>query len=141
MRKIIQTIIVFISAIALLFVANSAPAQKRWKIIEMGESGQQVNFLMSEEECAAEDAEQTRLEEIRAVRKKEESNIRFLSLEMCESGQTISFAMSAEEIQKAKLIGADQLKKTRTREQEVKVAHDEFELCECGEIIIFDKSP
>ena len=141
MRKIIQTIIVFILAMALLFVANSAPAQKRWKIIEMGESSQQVKFLMSEEECAAEDAEKARLEEIRAARKKEASNIRFLSFEMCESGQTISFPMSAEEIQRVKLIEADQLKGTRTVKQEVKVAHEGVELCECGEIIIFEKSP
>ena len=141
MRKIIQATIVFILAMALLFVANSTQAQKRWKIIEMGESGQQVKFLMSEEECTAEDAEKARLEEIRAARKKEESNIRFLSLEMCESGQTISFAMSAEEIQRAKLIEAAQLKATRTGEQEVKAAHEGFELCECGEIIIFEKSP
>ena len=141
MRKIIQTIIVFILAMALLFVANSAPAQKRWKIIEMGESSQQVKFLMSEEECAAEDAEKARLAEIRTARKKEALNIRFLSFEMCESGQTISFPLSAEEIKKAKLIETDQLKEMRTGEQELKVPHDRAELCECGEIIIFYKSP
>jgi hypothetical protein len=141
MRKIIQPIIVLMLAMTLVFVANSAPAQKRWKIIEMGESSQQVKFLMSEEECAAEDAEKARLEEIRAARKKEASNIRLLSLEMCESGQNISFPMSAVEIQKAKLIEADQLKEMRTVEQEVKVAHEGVELCECGEIIIFHKSP
>ena len=141
MSKIIQATIVFILAMALLFVANSTQAQKRWKIIEMGESSQQVNFLMSEEECAAEDIEKAKLEEIRAARKKEESNIRFLSIEMCESGQAISFTMSAEEIQTAQLMEAAQLREKRTGEQEVKVAHEEFELCECGEIIIFEKSP
>jgi len=141
MRKIIPTIMVIILAMAMSLVANPALSQKRLKIIEMGEGCQQVEFLMSEEECAAEDAEKAKLEEIRAASKKEESIIRFVTFEMCESGQTVSFPMSAEEIQKAMSSDAGQLKEALARGKEQKVAHDEIELCESGEKIIFYKFP
>lgn len=141
MRKIIKASIGIILPMALSLIVTPLLAQERWKIIEMGEGCAQVQFLMSEEECAAEDAEKVRLEEIRAARKKTESNIRFVTFEMCESDQTISYPMSVEEIQKALLREADQLKKALPKENELKVAYDEIELCESGEKIIFYKSP
>jgi hypothetical protein len=128
-------------AMVLSLAANSTLAQKRWKIIEMGESCQPFAILMSEEECAAEDAEKARLEEIRAARKKEESIIRFVTFEMCESSETVSFPMSAEEIQKAMSSGAEQPKEALAREKEQKIAHTEIELCESGEKIIFYELP
>lgn len=141
MCKIIQIIIVIVLAMILSLVANPALSQKRWKIIEMGKSCQQVQFLMSEEECAAEDAEKARLEKVRAAMTKEESNIQLVTFEMCESGQTISFPMSPEEIEESISREADQLNKALARNKDVKVAYDETELCECGEKIIFYKLP
>lgn len=140
MRIIIKTSIIIVLAMALSFVANPILAQQRWEIIEMGESCQEVRFKMSEEECAAEDAEKARLEEMRAVRKKEESMIRFVNFEMCESGQKVSFPMSAEEMQKAIAREAGQFKKSLPRDNELQVEYDEHELCESGEKIIFYKS-
>jgi hypothetical protein len=139
MRKLIPTIIMV--AMAFLWVANPALSQKRWKSIDMGEGCQEVQFLMSEEECAAEDAEKARLEKIRAAKAKEESIIRFVNFEMCESGQTISFAMSAEEIQKVMSGETGQIKEAPIMEQELGAVHDEIALCESGEKIIFYKLP
>ena len=141
MRKLIPKIIVIILTMALLLVANPALSQKRWKVFEMGEGCEEVKFLMSEEECAAEDAEKARLEEIRAAGAKEESIIRLVTFEMCESGQTVSFPMSDEEIQKAMSGETGQIKVAPIMEQELEVTHDVIELCESGEKIIFYKLP
>jgi hypothetical protein len=141
MRKIIKTSSVIVLAVIWSLVANPTLAQERMKIIEMGESCQQVQFSMSEEECAAEDAAKARLGQVRARRIKEESKIRSLSYEMCESGERISFPMSAEEIQMAISREAEQLKAALAREKKPKVSYDEVELCESGEKIIFFKSP
>ena len=141
MHSILKTSIVVTLAIALSLVANPIRAQERLKIFEIGESCQQVQFKMSEEECAAEDAENARFEELRTALKEEQSNIRFVNFEMCESGQSISFPMSAEEIQKAIAREALQLKQPLPEENQLKVEYDEHELCESGERIIFLKSP
>ncbi len=128
---------------AVTLTAGLATAGEKMKVYEMGESGQTVEFKMTAEEIAAENAENARLAAINADNR-QKSITRFLVIEMGESGQNVSFPMSAEEIQRTVLKEAQEAAQ-RTAQQNMRankpnVPVDECELCESGEIITFVKT-
>ena len=59
MRKVILTAISILAMVIIVSI-NTASAEKRHIVIEMGESGQTVSFPMTSEEIAAIDAENAR---------------------------------------------------------------------------------
>ncbi len=139
--KLIKSILVMVMAVTL--TAGLATAGEKMKVYEMGESGQTVEFKMTAEEIAAENAENARLAAINADNR-QKSITRFLVIEMGESGQNVSFPMSAEEIQRTVLKEAQEAAQ-RTAQKNIKtnkpnVPVEECELCESGEIITFVKT-
>ena len=96
MRKVILTAI-SILAMMIMVSISTASAEKRYIVIEMGESGQTVSFPMTAEEIAAIDAENARQVKIKALNSQQNAS-RFKTIEMGESGQIVSFLMTPEEI-------------------------------------------
>lgn len=136
--KLIKTI--FVTAMAMILTCGLSSAGERMKAIEMGESGQTVLFRMSPEEIAAEDAEAARIAALIASKPKEPMTETY---EMAESGEAITFPMSAEEIKIAEGREAERAAKRAASKlknpNKPNVVVEEFELCECGEIITFTK--
>ncbi len=96
MRKVILTAI-SILAIVIMFSINTASAEKRHIVIEMGEGDQTVSFPMTDEEIAAIDAKNVNLAQDRVLNS-HKSIPRYKSIEMGESGQIVSFLMTPKEI-------------------------------------------
>lgn len=117
-------------------IINPAVAEDRVKVFEMAESGITIEFKMTPEEIAAEDAERAK----QAARKETSGNNsqpRMNVYEMAESGQTFSFPMTPEEIaaedaQNVNLVAINKRKSEAQRKQVII-----FELAESGEIIEF----
>ena len=96
MRKIILTAI-SILAMVIIVSLNTASAEKRHIVFEMGESGQTVSFPMTADEIAAIDAENTKQRKNKALNSQQNAS-RFKIIEMGESGQIVSFLMTPEEM-------------------------------------------
>jgi hypothetical protein len=96
MKKYITIITGILFLIVGLIVTPVVAAEKQ-KIYEMGESGQTVSFVMTEEEIAAEDTEKEKIATNRGS-KEDKQRQRRRAFEMGESGQTISFRLTADEI-------------------------------------------
>ena len=96
MRKVILTAISILAMVIIVSI-NTALAEKRHIVIEMGESGQTVSFPMTEEEIAAIDAENAR--QVKSVAlNSQKTALRFKTIEMGEGGQIVSFLMTPEEM-------------------------------------------
>ena len=95
MIKYITTLAIFLT-FAFVFVVNPAAAEGRYKIFEMGESGQTVSSLMTLEEIVTKDAEEQRFSEIR--RKSSIDDRQTIAYEMAESGMLIEFPARVNEI-------------------------------------------
>lgn len=124
--------------IGVFLTIHPAWAEERVKVYELAESGITIEFKMTPEEIAAEDAEIAK----QLARKEKEaaktnSRQRFKVYEMAESGQTFSFPMTQEEIAKedaenSKLVTTKKLKRKEPKRQ-VEI----FELAESGITIEF----
>ena len=77
--------------------AGIALADERVKVIEMGESGQIVEFPMSPEEIASENQENARLAAIRKAKLKN-SQKHVVAFELAESGIVIEFSDTTSDI-------------------------------------------
>jgi len=130
-------IIITILSIPGIFLRISQAAEdKRVIAIEMGESGQTVEFPMSPEEIAAEKAENARLTTIRQAKLKKPEE-RKKVIEMGESGQTLEFPMSPEEIATEDADNARLVVLRKTRFNKSKKSVISFEMAESGIIIEF----
>ena len=96
MRKVILTSISILAMVIIVSI-NTASAEEKHIVIEMGESGQTVSFPMTTEEIATVAADSARMVQ-GGVLKLHKTARRFKTIEMGEGGQTISFLMTAEEI-------------------------------------------
>ncbi len=96
MRKVI-VIAISILAMVIIVSLNTASAEKRHIVFEMGESSQTVSFPMTPEEIAASNTDNARLVKGGAL-KSQKPAPRFKTIEMGESGQIVSFLMTPEEM-------------------------------------------
>jgi hypothetical protein len=134
--KNIIIIIAILSTFGILLRNSDAAEEKRVIVIEMGESGQIVEFPMSSEEISDEDAKNTRLVAIREAKLKKPEERKQI-IEMGESGQFVEFQMSPEEIaaedaENARLAAIREARLKKPQKQVVT-----FELAEIGIIIEF----
>ena len=115
---------------------NAAMAEERVKVFELAESGQVIEFPMTAEEIAAEDAEKARQAALRNARAKAPQE-RLERIELAESGGVIEFPMTADEIAAEDAENARraamQAKHAKPAEKTVMV----FELAESGGVIEF----
>ena len=135
MKNIILNIVA-ISVPAIFLIFNSAGAEERVRVFEMGEGGFTVEFPMTSEEIAAAD---TAYGKIIAASKKSVGNLsnRVKVFEMGESGYTVEFRMSAAEIAAA---NAENARLAALRSTNPAAAPDNkvrFELAESGHIFEF----
>ena len=134
--KNVIIIIAILSTLGTFLKISQAVEEKQVMVIEMGESGQTVEFPMSPEEVAADSSENARLAAIRQAKlKKPEERKRVI--EMGESGQTVEFPMGPEEIASedaanARLAAIRQAGLKKPRKQGAT-----FELAESGALIEF----
>ena len=118
-------------AIGMVLTINPALAGDRVKFHEMAESGITIEFEMTFEESAAEDAEHAGLTALReASNNNPPKSVKVF--EMGESGQSASFPMTAEEIsakdsENARLAA---IRKARSDEQKKQIVT--YELAESG---------
>ena len=75
---------------------STAAAEKRHIVIEMGEGGQTVSFLMTAKEITAIDAEKQRLSEVRKKSSVDEKQT--VAYETAESGMLIEFPERVSEV-------------------------------------------
>ena len=110
-------------------------AGDRFKVYELAESGVTIEFKMSPEEIAAEDAENARLAAIREANSNR-SQERLNEIEMGEGG-TISFPMSVEEIaaENSKNARRAAITEARSKKREDQVVT--YELPDGGPLIEF----
>ena len=135
MKNIIVTAFTLL-AMSMLLTINSAFGEDRVKVYEMAESGVTIEFPMTAEEIAAEDAEHAK----KAARKeavKNNSAQRLKVYEMAESGQTFSFPMTSAEIaaEDAENASRAAIRKSKSEEHQKQVVI--FELAESGVAIEF----
>ena len=96
MRQVILTAI-RILAMVIIVSLNTASAEKRHIVFEMGESGQTISFPLTPEEITAVDADNAR--QVKGgVLKSQKTESRFKTIEMGEGGQIVSFLMTPEEM-------------------------------------------
>jgi hypothetical protein len=136
MRKIILTAISILSLV-IMVSTNSAAAEKRRLIFEMGESGQTVSFPMTSEEIADHEVDIEGLMQIGASISQTIAP-RFITFEMGESGQAFSFPIASEDIK------AENSNKPRISGIRKKSTVDErqpviYEMAESGVLIEFFK--
>lgn len=134
MKNTIAYTLIMILGIFLTF--NAAMAAERLKVIELAESGEFIEFPMTAEEIAAEDAELARRAAVRNARAKAPQE-RVERIELAESGDVFEFPMSAAEIASEDAKNARQaavrVKRTNLDKKTVVV----FELAESGHMIEF----
>jgi hypothetical protein len=94
-----RQIILILSLLVMISFINAgiALANERVKVIEMGESGQIVEFPMSPEEVASENEKNTRLATIREAKLRKQKKHR-VTYELAESGIIIEFPVTSPEI-------------------------------------------
>ena len=134
--KNVIIIIAILSTLGILLRISQAAEEKRVIVIEMGESGQTVEFPMSPEEITAEKAKNDRFAAIRQTKLKKPEE-RKQVIEMGESGQAVEFLMSPEEIAAE---DAENARFAATREARLKKPQKQVvtsELAESGIIIEF----
>ena len=134
MRKTILTAISILAMVVIVSL-NTAAAEEKRIVIEMGESGQTVSFPMTSEEIAAADADKSKLVQGGALNPQKTAP-RFKTIEMGETGQIVSFLMTPEEIateddEKSRFAGNRKLSSDYGRLITV------FEMAESGMLIEF----
>ena len=134
MRKVILTSISILAMVIIVSI-NTASAEEKHIVVEMGESGQTVSFPMTTEEIATVAADSARMVQ-GGVLKLQKTVRRFKTIEMGEGGQTVSFLMTAEEIT------AEDTEKRRLSEIRRKSSVDDrqtiaYETAESGMLIEF----
>ena len=134
MKKFIQTAISILAMVTIVSI-NTAAAEKRHIVIEMGEGGQTVSFPMTAEEIAAVDAENSKQRKSNALNSQQNAS-KFKIIEMGESGQIVSFLMTPEEM------AAEDAEKRRLSEIRRKSYVDDrktiaYETAESGMLIEF----
>lgn len=92
MKNIILTLGTLL-ALGIFIIIEPAMAEQRVKIFELAESGQTIEFSMTPEEIAAEDAENERLAELREAKLKMPQKC-VEGFELAESGAIIEFPSS-----------------------------------------------
>ena len=134
--KNVIIIIAILSTLGIFLRISQASEEKRVIVIEMGESGQTVEFPMSPKEIAAENAENARLAALRQAKLKKPEERKQL-IEMGESGQTVEFPMSLKEItaEDAENSRFAAIRQARLKEPQRQVVT--FELAESGILIEF----
>lgn len=96
MKNIIVTPFALL-VIGIFLNINPAIADDRFKVFELAESGITIEFPMTDEEIAAEDADKARLDALKETSNKKPQK-RVNVFEMGESGQIVTFPMTASEI-------------------------------------------
>ena len=134
MRKVILTAISILAMVIFVSI-NTATAEEKRIVIEMGESGQTVSFPMTPEEIAAADADNARLVQDGAINPQKTAP-QFKAIELGESGQIVSFLMTLEEI------AAEDAEKRRFADTRMLNSVDDrlitaFEMAESGMLIEF----
>ena len=131
-KDILTTISILIATF--LIVINTATAEERVRVIKMGESDEIVEFPMTPQEIAADDAENARLAAIRETKLKV-PNGKIKIIEMGESGQTVEFPMTSDEIivEEAENKRLSTIRAANNKKVERKTSV--FELAESGHII------
>ena len=134
--KNVIIIIAILSTLGIFLRISQASEEKRVIVIEMGESGQTVEFPMSPEEIAAENAENAKFAAIRQAKLKKPEE-RKQVIEISESGQAVEFPMSPEEIaaEDAENARFAAIRQTKLKEPQRQVITSE--LAESGIIIEF----
>ena len=122
--------------IGIFLTINPVIAGDRFKVYETAESGVTIDFKMTLEEIAAEDAENVRLAGIReslSYSPQERLNV----FTMGESGQTISFQMTVNEIaaEDAENVRLAAIRKIKSEEQKEQTVT--YESGESGDLIEF----
>jgi hypothetical protein len=135
MKNVIVTTFTLL-AVGMFFTITPAFAGDRVKVYEMAESDITIEFKMTPEEIAAEDAENAKLATLRKANKNNPEK-RVKVFDMGESGQTVSFPMTAEEIaaedaENARVVAVRKTKSTKPKKQVVI-----YELAESGISIEF----
>jgi hypothetical protein len=135
MKNIILTTFAFL-VMAIFLIIDPVIAGDRFKVFEMAESGAIIEFKMTPEEIAAENAENERWAAIREAHinsLKERLNV----FEMGESGQTVSFPMTLEEIanEDAENVRMAAIRKAKSGEQKKQAVT--YESGESGDLIEF----
>jgi hypothetical protein len=97
--KNIIVILGCILTLGIFIINSSATAGQRVKLFEMGESGQTVEFPMTPQEIAVEDAENDRLSALRESKLKKPKK-RVVEFELAESGIIIEFPVDVDDISK-----------------------------------------
>ena len=125
-----------ILAIGLYFTIHPVFAGDRVKVYEMAESGITIEFKMTAEEIAVEDAMYARLAMHNEANNKNPHK-RVKLYEMGESKQFVSFPMTPEEIaaEDAENERLAAIRKTKTKEQKKQVVT--YELAESGILVTF----
>ena len=96
MRKVILTAISILTLVSIVSI-NTALAEKKHIVIEMGESGQTVSFPMTAEEIASIDAENAR--QVKSVALNSQKTApKFKIIEKGEGGQIVSFLITREKM-------------------------------------------
>jgi hypothetical protein len=122
-----------ITMLTIFFTFNTADAGGRIMVYEMGESGVTIEFPMTPEEIAGEDAAY-----VKVAAESISENVKVF--EMGEGGHTVAFPMTADEItvanaENARLVAVKAVRLATTQEPVVR-----FKLAESGHIIEFSES-
>ena len=134
MKKAIQTAIVILIMVMVVSI-NTASAEKRHILIEMGESGQTVSFPMTSKDIATVDAENDR--QVKSeVPNSQKTAPRFKTIAMGESGQIVSFLMTPEEMT-AEDAEKQRLSGIRTKSYIDDNKTNAYEMAESGMLIEF----
>jgi len=96
MKNIIVTAFTVL-VIGMFWTSNPVFAGDRVKVYEMAESGTTIEFKMTPEEIAAEDAKKLKLTTLKEANNNKPQN-RVKEFEMGESGQIVTFSMTVAEI-------------------------------------------
>ena len=136
MKKVILTAISILAMVIVVSI-NTATAENRHIVFEMGESGQIVSFPMTSEEVAAVDARNAGLEQ-GGVQNSQKTAPRYRTIEMGEGGQIVSFLMTPEDIaaEDAEKLSLSEIRKKSFVDDRQTVV---YEIAESGTRIEFPK--
>ena len=135
MKNIILTSITLL-AMGMVLAINPTFAADRVKVYELAESGVAIEYKMTPEEIAAEDAENAKLAVLREANNSN-SEKRVNVFEMGESGQTITFQLTADEIAAEDAENARRAAARKSKSTEQKKQVITYELAESGVSIEF----
>lgn len=137
MKKIkIFTTTIIIWTLVLVFNLNTALADARFKVYEMGESGQIVSFPMSAEEIEAADCDNKKLAVLRTANTGK-TRAAVLIYEMGEGGHRIAFPLTLMDQGREDVLGWKPDYKAAARNRKLDNPVLTFEMAESGLLIEF----